>query len=177
MNKFSSLPKQVKEIEDSMTQMQQKLASLEDKVDDFENRSRRNNLIIYGLKEPPRETPQMLQDNINEILENKLGIRAITVERCHRLGRIVENKDRPVILKFIDYREKMSVLKVTHKLKGSVLSFSEDFSYKVREAGRNLWKSSENERENGAKVKLLYNRLSVDGNCLVGMKQKMHVLR
>lgn len=69
---------------------------------------------------------------------------------------------RPVIIKFFDYREKTNVLSSAFKLKGSTLSLSEDFSKRVREIRKQLWKSSEKERLRGCKTKLVYDKLKVD---------------
>lgn len=72
------------------------------------------------------------------------------------LGRKFEDKPSPVIMKFLDYREKTSVLKNALKLKGTTMSMSEEFSNRVREIRKHLWKSAAGEKENGAKGKLLH---------------------
>lgn len=85
------------------------------------------------------------------------------IERCHRLGRKTSEKPRPVIVKFVDYREKMAVLKVSPQLKDTNFSLSDDFSKRIREIRKQLWRSAAQEKEQGAKVKLLFDKLSVDG--------------
>lgn len=85
------------------------------------------------------------------------------MERVHRLGRKSDGKQRPVIVKFYNYNEKMSILHAAYKLKGTGISVGEDFSVRVRQARRNLWNSCASEREKGIKVKLQHDRL-VMGN-------------
>lgn len=84
------------------------------------------------------------------------------IERCHRLGRKQQSKSRPVILKILDYREIVSILKSVHELKGTDITLSEDFSKKLREIRQELWKSAAEEKANGAKVKLIYDNLSIN---------------
>lgn len=43
------------------------------------------------------------------------------------------------------------------------MSVAEDFSQHVREQRRMLWKTAQDEKEKGAKVKLIYDKLSVNG--------------
>lgn len=132
------------------------------KVDDLENRSRKNNLILYGIDEDPSETPEELVEKIKtNIFEEKLKISVSSIERCHRLGKKNE-KARPVIIKLLDYRDKVEILKSCPKLKGTPFSVSEDFSKKVREIRKKLWQSSAEEREAGSKVKMIFDKLSID---------------
>ncbi|XP_042149445.1 protein unc-13 homolog C-like [Ixodes scapularis] len=161
---LNAVTKQIKDIEAGVSGFDAQLSSLHAKVDDLENRSRRNNLIIYGIDESNTETVEDLEEKVkNEVFLQKPGITITGIERCHRLGRKVENKPRPTILKFIDYREKLAILRSSYKLKGTKVSISEDFSIRVREIRKHLWKSAANEKENGAKVKLVYDKLNVDG--------------
>lgn len=73
------------------------------KIDDLENRDRKNNLIAHGLEELPGESADSLHDQlINGVFRDRLGISITGVECCHRLGRKVADKTWPVILKLIE---------------------------------------------------------------------------
>ncbi|XP_077502477.1 uncharacterized protein LOC144113316 [Amblyomma americanum] len=123
-----ALNNRVNVIEDTVAKVDKQLSALISKVDDLENRSRRNNLVIYGLAEEDEETVADLERKlITEVFQDKLELTVTGTERCHRLGRKIGDKKRPVIVKFIDYREKVSALKSAYKLKGSATSISEDF--------------------------------------------------
>ncbi|KAH6925937.1 hypothetical protein HPB50_012303 [Hyalomma asiaticum] len=63
------------------------------KNDDLENRSRRNNLVIHGLLEPPQETPDTQLASVTGLLSDKLGVHCDVIERCHRLGARRHAKD------------------------------------------------------------------------------------
>uniref|UniRef100_L7LY49 Tick transposon n=1 Tax=Rhipicephalus pulchellus TaxID=72859 RepID=L7LY49_RHIPC len=164
LGSLSLLSSKVDGIESSITHFEEQFAKVTERVDDLENRSRRNNLIIYGLHEARAETTQDLERKVkDEVFHEKLGMSVTGIERCHRLGRKSENKARPVILKFLDYREKIALFKASHKLKGSELSLSEDFSRLVRDTSRLLWESAQKERQKNMKVRLVYDKLSTDG--------------
>lgn len=77
--KYSSLGQKLQVIATSMTQvknfstkldlsvkraeaLQSLIRDLQCNVDDFENRSRRNNLVTYGVEEATHETEQLLTD-------------------------------------------------------------------------------------------------------------------
>lgn len=55
------------------------------KIDDLENRSRQNNLMVYGINELDNETESMIRESvINDIFHAKMGIAVSSVERIHR---------------------------------------------------------------------------------------------
>lgn len=53
------------------------------------------------------------------------------------------------------------------KLKDSGLYVTEDFSQKVRQARKNLWDSTVVNRERNERVKLLFDKVSVNGKLFV----------
>nr|XP_037285001.1 LOW QUALITY PROTEIN: uncharacterized protein LOC119177920 [Rhipicephalus microplus] len=138
------------------------LSSLCSSVYDLENRSRRNNVIIRGVKEEGPENDDDLVKKINDdifgsILNQKLN----SIERIHTLGKKFSGKDRPVILRVADYRDKVKMLKNCFKLKGTHNNISEDYSKRVTGIRRNLWVSSLEERKKGAKVRLVYDKVLI----------------
>lgn len=56
------------------------------------------------------------------------------------------------------------------KINGTTMYISDDFSNRVREIQKHLWKSTAEEKENGARVKLLYYKLSIDDTLYVSRK-------
>ncbi|XP_077498037.1 uncharacterized protein LOC144108745 [Amblyomma americanum] len=162
------LATKVKDMESTISELQGQLTLVRNQMDDLENRGRRNNLIIYGIEEDSIESNHELEEKVtNGVFQEKLGLTVGGVERCHRMGKKEASKVRPVILKLLDFREKMSILQSCHKLKDSGISIAEDYSKRVREIRKQLWKSCKEERDEGAKAKLLFDKLSVD-NVLFG---------
>ena len=61
---------------------------IENKLVDLEDRSRRNNLRINGIKEGKNETWEECEERVNCFLEEKLDMDTseIWIERAHRVG-------------------------------------------------------------------------------------------
>ncbi|XP_072145120.1 uncharacterized protein [Dermacentor andersoni] len=149
---------------EQITNLQQVVSSLELRLDDLENRSRRSNLIVYGMPEEEDENNESLERSVNKkVVKDSLQLDEVAIERIHRLGRPEENKTRPIILKLLDFRDKAKVLRNCHKLKGTAFAISEDFSPRVRDIRRNLWKYGKPEKNSGGKVSLVYDKLKING--------------
>ncbi|XP_042143950.1 uncharacterized protein LOC121834265, partial [Ixodes scapularis] len=122
-------------------QTARQVCDLEACVDDAENRSRRNNMIFYGLPDPTasetfaqseQRVIRLCFDLFNVTLDPK------EIERTHRLGRYTANQCRPIIVKFAFFKTKEFILSNGPKLKGTNYSIGEDFSRPVRNARRHL---------------------------------------
>ncbi|XP_077504954.1 uncharacterized protein LOC144114839 [Amblyomma americanum] len=114
---------------------------LEARLDDAENRSRRNNLLFYGLPDTnPTETYSLTEDLIirhcSDHLDTQLSPNDI--ERAHRLGRHSKDRKRPIIVKFTSFKTKESILSKGSKFKGTDYSVGEDFSRRVQNCRKHL---------------------------------------
>lgn len=158
-------------------QFQESVTALERRLDELDNRSRRSNLIVYGYLEDDRENQKDLDVEINEkIIRNVLKLEPVAIERIHRLGKATTNKVRPVILKLLDFRDKNKILKNCSKLKGSPFAIGEDFSPRVREIRRNLWKAAKVKKASGDKVSLVYDKLKIN-NALFSWDEESNCIR
>lgn len=158
---------------EEMACMNKVIKSLEARIDDLENRSRRSNLIVYGIPEAEDETSETLAQAVNEgIITKILELEPVSIERIHRLGRGGPNKTRPVILKLHDGRNKSGILKNGFKLKNTDYSIGEDFSRKLREIRKKLWDSAKQNRENKDKVSLVYNKLFINNRVYIWDDEK-----
>ncbi|XP_042150367.1 uncharacterized protein LOC120850684, partial [Ixodes scapularis] len=172
-NRLLTIEKKLQRVDETETRLEKlehsvggcdaEIETLARQIDELENRSRRNNLIVGGIKEVSKETEEIFLKRVNDdvfdkILNNKLN----SIERIHRLGKQVSGGDRPIMLKVSDFRDKLAILKNCFKLKGTPISISEDFSKRVVEIRKNLWDSTAEERGRGSKVKLVFDKLRVD---------------
>ena len=114
------------------------LKKLQEKVDDQEQRSRNNCLLLHGVEE------NMMQQDTDGILlnviNNDLGLTNITIEdiqRSHRLGpfkkdqrnlRSARKNPRPIIMRFSSWRDRQKVFKAKRNLKGKKISISENLT-------------------------------------------------
>ncbi|KAK1898359.1 LINE-1 type transposase domain containing protein 1 [Dissostichus eleginoides] len=109
------------------------MAALESKTDDLENRARRKNLRLFGIREGA-EGQQTLLNFVNNMLTRWLELipdRALTLERVHRtLPSGKPNQHRAV--RFLKFQEKEFVdhesrrRDITHD--GGKISFAQDLS-------------------------------------------------
>lgn len=142
------------------------ILELRAKVDDLENRSRRNNLVVYGVEESHEEDSKKQKVN-GDIFRKILGVEINSIERMHRIGQRNAERPRPVILKLCNYVDKTKVLSSCFKLKGTNIFISEDFSKNIRDTRTKLWRSTAEERKTGSKVSLHFDKLKVDGKLYV----------
>ncbi|XP_077485464.1 uncharacterized protein LOC144095668 [Amblyomma americanum] len=174
-NRLDDIESRLKIYEDSVSaisevcsvarSLEKKVQGLELKLTDLEDRSRRNNLLVFGVKEKENETHEDLEESVlKDVFTEILGAHVSSVERIHRIGRKQPDKVRPVIIKFYDHREKMNILKNCFKLKNGSVSVSEDFSAATRMKRKQLWDSAASNKKNGQKVKLIYDKLKIDND-------------
>ncbi|XP_040076557.1 uncharacterized protein LOC120848613 [Ixodes scapularis] len=165
LESLSTLQKNVSACRERITELETTVKIITRKVDDLENRSRRSNLIVYGIKEQENENSQTLERVVvGEILERILNVQIAGIERIHRLGKQADNKIRPVILKLLDSRDKSKILKNCVKLKGTDFSIGEDFSRHVQQIRKKLWDRTKANRDKREKVFLTYDKVRINGH-------------
>lgn len=109
----------IKQFHNKFSQLENSIKALENQMVDLEDRSRRNNLIVFGLPEVVNETAEGLAKSvIEDLFQKTLDVTVCSIERMHRLGRKTAHRPRPVIMRFMDHREKLAVLINCPKLKG-----------------------------------------------------------
>ncbi|KAM7308681.1 uncharacterized protein ISCGN_012315 [Ixodes scapularis] len=153
---------------DKTNRLEATITSLSNKIDDLENRSRRNNLIIFGLSELPNEESSTLEDRVTkEILGGTLNVKINGIDRIHRLGRPAHGKTRPVIFRLVNFKDKLNILCNCNKLKNERLSISEDYSKRIQGIRKKLLDSSKSNKLAGDKVTLTYDKIKINGTVYI----------
>ena len=118
--------------------LQEKIVELEVELDDLNNYTRRTNLLIHGLEE---ENGENTDTKVLGVFNTQLGltIPLKDVGRTHRLGRKVQGRKRPIIVRFATYRQRKAVFDSKSKLNGSATVFTENLTktgttYKKKES-------------------------------------------
>jgi len=126
-------------------------AMLKDNLRRQEDRNRRNNLRIDGIKENEGETAKDVEEKVRKLFRESLGIKHnIEIERAHRTGRRTPgNKQRTIVMKVLRYKDKLEVLKEARKLKNSKIWINEDFSKVTAEIRKNLMSEIKRRRMKG----------------------------
>lgn len=92
------------------------------RMENLENYSRRENVIIDGIRELHCENPL---DAANFVFQT-LQMPTPQIQRCHRLGKKVEGKSRPLIIRLASYPDKVQMFKNAKYLRGTNLILRDD---------------------------------------------------
>lgn len=154
----------IDQIEELYSVQERKIQMLSYRSIDIEARSRRNNIIFWGLTENSKFLTKQL---IYRFLEDELNIDTyeMVIERAHRLGSINSpanrSKDdprRPIIVRFRDYADTDTVMENAYKLKGMSFGVDRDYPKEIADARKHLYKSKEatEARANREKFQIRY---------------------
>ena len=129
-------------MEESMEKCDKRLETMWMRVEDLENRSRRNNVRVVGLKEGKEETGKVIQ-YVEKILSQGLGLSGseFEIERAHRSMAPVPGPNQPprtILMRFLRSAARDKVLQVAKERRGidwedGKLSFYEDVTRELAE--------------------------------------------
>lgn len=95
-----------------MTEIEKREKALEMKLDDVENRERRNNIRVLNVpelsNEPPSAVPALLQKVIDELFQEEGGFK-VDFDRAHR-GANLGRRPRVIIARLHRYTDKQKIL-------------------------------------------------------------------
>ncbi|RZF41712.1 hypothetical protein LSTR_LSTR017691, partial [Laodelphax striatellus] len=132
------------------------------RVENLENRSRRNNLIFRGLKYEcaTADYARIVRD----FCVSHVGARAETwVNRAHALGKKIDNG--PIIAQFPDDQDIQFITRNSRKLKGTRFVIHKDFAFDTRKRRSKLFRvfGELKKRVPGVRVSVELDRLIVNG--------------
>lgn len=144
------------------------MAVLNQWLNEFEDRSRRENLIFHGVVDAAAETWAQSEEKVCSILNSALSLNLDSsddrISRAHRLGRFVPNKSRPVIVRFSSCKLRETILSSKNKLKTSGVSVSEDFCKATRTVKTKLYNFG---KKSGELFTVRYNKLYINKKCYI----------
>ena len=142
------------------------LKETKDKLNDLENRSRRNNLRIDGIIEGENETWSQYQMKLQKIIKDQLQFeRDIGIERAHRNGKTMIDgalyKQRTITAKFQNFKGKQEVLSDynARKLSNKYIFINETFSEDTIAKSKGLFQRAKELWEEEKFSKVVYDRL------------------
>lgn len=151
-------------LENKVAHLEQKVKSLADRTEASENRSRRDNIRIIGLKEGTEGKNAVIffETWLHDTLDLKTKRGFIKIDRAHRaLGPRKSNSNRPVIIKLHNYGDKQIILSAFRE-KGDILDqgnkiyIRQDLSAAVREARRKFNDTCEQLIQRGIRFQMRY---------------------
>ena len=126
MKAFIQTQKQeIKKRDEEIRELKDRILQLENTDDELEQYSRRNSLRIFGLPENEvgGEDPTVVALKLfNETMElEKAGcpVSPAEIDRAHRVGPKTPGSERPMLVKFTQYRPRARVFKAKSKLRTS----------------------------------------------------------
>lgn len=136
-------------------------AALRARLDDYEDRSRRDNLIFYGVTDTAAETWSETEQKVREVLSSSFNLQLSeeAISRAHRLGSFVTDKCRPVIVRFTSFKTKDTIFFQKAKLRSTNISISEDFCKATRTARKKLIEFG---KASGEQFSLKYNKVVIN---------------
>lgn len=176
LNAIDNLRHDVTAVNSVIKESQEQLKTIEAKqmeqanlvVDDLNNRMRRNNLIFKGIPEEPQEKWVDTERIINEFVSSNLGLKAGEIERAHRVGRPKVDHIRPIVVKFLNFKDKSTILRNASKLKdlqNPRVWIEEDFSARMQLIRKKLRDFARKERKPNEKYTVTYDKLLLGNKC------------
>ncbi|XP_070549744.1 protein unc-13 homolog C-like [Ptychodera flava] len=155
-------------LKSAVDDMRKSINEIKKEKDDLENRSRRNNLVFFGItQDRTNENWEDSEDKVIQVIRNQLGIADnVEFERVHRMTNAPPVRDcKPIVARFRSFKDREKVLRNAFKLKNTNISVSEDFSRRVRRIRSKLWghRRALLETNKDLKAHLQYDKLVVKG--------------
>ncbi|KAK9709186.1 hypothetical protein QE152_g26757 [Popillia japonica] len=180
-----------KEREDEKQNLMQKLKSSDEKYEKMKRNLIRNNIIITGLKVDVTDE-KIMKQAIESMIETHLGIKVntktglkvdVTDEKIMKqaiesmiethLGIKVNTKKvykidkKRCVAELADRDEKIKILKVKSKLKGKDIYIYSELTFEERSIQRKIRDKAREERNRGARVRVKYQQLEVNGKRMI----------
>lgn len=115
-------------------------------MNDLENKSSRNNVIVFGAPEDERTTESLSDKINNESFSKKLVVAVNPIEWIPRLGQKNNNGHQPCIVNVYDHRQKQVLFEKARKRKEPNISVGDDFFRKLESIRKDslmaLWRTN-----------------------------------
>ena len=127
-------------LREAQKDLDESYGKLEEMMEETERKSRRNNVIVYGVKESPGETHKECQvkflQSLNDAIPD-LNLQEVDIGDVHRLGR-APNRDRPILAQLLRTNVKIKILKSRNLLKDKEMNVACDLTINQRTKLREL---------------------------------------
>lgn len=118
--------KRISELVDQNKHLCDQVVSLERRCNSQEDYNRRNNLRISGVQERGEETWEQTMNIVKPLLQNRLQLPELSIERAHRLGIRQGETPRTIVVRFACFSDREAVMRNARKLKGTRVYINED---------------------------------------------------
>ena len=145
----------VEEVRKERDVEERKVNELQYKMDEIEREGKKKNVIMFNLeeskKDDARERYREDEARCKEIFTDILEIHQINIQKVIRLGKMVQDRTRPVLVKLGNEDERMKILKNANKIRHSKkfvkVYIARDMTEKEREKDKSLRQELKEKRE------------------------------
>ncbi|CAL9687321.1 unnamed protein product [Knipowitschia caucasica] len=140
------------------------LKVLSERLEYFDNQTRRNNILVDGITNEREEKPEALESKIRQLITTKLCLDSVDIamDGVSRLGQYRDQgRPRPILVRLQRFKDRQCILAAARKLKGTNAYIIEDFTDSVRRRRRELLPQLKAARERGDLAFLKYDKLIV----------------
>ena len=122
--------RQISELKSEVKYLNEKVETMDRSLNCHEQYSRRNCLLIHGVKENEKEdTDEVVIEFFEKEMKEKLS--ANDIDRSHRLGKKqTGSTPQPIIIKFTRYNVRNVIFRKKKILKGKAVSITENLTKK-----------------------------------------------
>lgn len=158
--------KELRDIKVTIENEKKRINELELKQEDLRSKylhldkaSRKNNIIIFGLKNENKNLADFTVKKLNEVLDTNISIN--NIKDIYTIGKQKHNK--PIIVEFISYFTKQNVLKNCRKLKGTNINIAEQLSLDEIKINKILRQHLKEAQEKSSTAYIRGNKLYING--------------
>ncbi|CAG9822007.1 unnamed protein product [Phaedon cochleariae] len=123
--RLEDLATKINTLETKIAHIQGDNENLMIRIDELEQKSKLDQLRIYGITE---EREENLKPKIENISISKMGMKNVKLLQCYRIGNPNPNKSRAVIIKFENIQERNLAYDSKKLLKGCRITLVEDLT-------------------------------------------------
>lgn len=128
----------IAELQGSLQKCEKAILDLEERANYQDDHNRRMNLQFVGVEEQPGgESWEQTATLVTNLIETKLQLPKMDIERAYRVGRREEDRGRPIVARFSRFADRDLIMRNVARLRGTQIFINEDLcpaSQNVRKA-------------------------------------------
>lgn len=152
----------IESMEAENIELSSEIQILKTSLSGLQRKNKTNNLILYNVPNANDSNSQELETKVMIFLQNvlKANVELHDIDFIRKIGR--KEAQGPILVKFVAFRKKMEVLKLSGNLKGTKISISQDYLYEVRQVRKQLLPYLHKARRSNCRAFLKYDKLIID---------------
>ena len=154
---LDDLKRQRENLEEKLNELERQNNHLDNKIKDVEIKnlyleaySRRENIKFENISEDDNDNEDTEQ-RLRTFLETDLGFRdahTVEIQRVHRLGRKKTDESRPILARFLRFKDCEKILSLGRRLWGTAYKMYQDLPHEIVQRRKNQMDTFRKAREN-----------------------------